>query len=79
VPREPAIRALAPLVAIGAIEACARDLGIHDAVDGTGGVPAASAGLAWGDFLTDAWTLTSRCGVVDVPASVEGNGHGERC
>ena len=37
--------------------------------------PLTAGGLAWGDFLADTWTLTSRYGVADVFASVEGNGH----
>jgi hypothetical protein len=37
--------------------------------------PLTAGGLAWGDFLADTWTLTSRYGVADVLVSVEGNGH----
>jgi hypothetical protein len=59
----------------GVIDACARGVGIHGTGDYIGDVPAASAGLSWGDFLTGAWTLTSRYGVVDAPVSVEGNGY----
>lgn len=37
--------------------------------------PLTAGGLAWGDFLADTRTLTSRHGMADVLVSVEGNGH----